>query len=383
MKSIIFKGLALVSILVAGASCSDDMEYTDTNATPVKQFYEPVNGKAVKLVSSASASLLFEWEAAHAGDGAVPQYEVVFTTADGNLDKPIYRVTSDNGGSKPMATISHKILSKVMAAAGVGSGETGKIKWGVMSYAGVNGTKSTELYDLTVTRFEGFAEIPTSLYMAGAGSETGDDIANAQAFNALDAETYEIFTKLNAGQKIYFSADRDGLELFSLKGTKVVEGEDGGTGVDETGVYRVTLDFSTASASVKKIDHLYFVICDKYPANAFEYKYVGNGVYQSDAFTFETKDTGWSWDPFESRYKILMEYGDGTQKMWGPTNASLDGKPSALDITSSYFYMAEYGVSQWDQKWKLADAWYKKPCIYSVYFNTQYGAYTHFIEEVK
>lgn len=378
MKSILIKSLALFSILALSASCNDDLEYTDTNATPVNQFYEPVNGKAVKLLPSNSASLLFEWEAAHAGNGAVPQYEVVFTTADGDLDNPIYRVTSDNVGLKPQATISHKTLSIIMAAAGVEGGETGTIKWGVVSYAGANGTKSTLMNDLTITRFEGFAEIPTSLYLAGAGTETGDNLPEAIAFTPLDTETYEAFTKLTAGQKIYFTADKDGLETYSLRGTKIVEGSEGNTGVDETGIYRVTLDFATASATLKKIDHLYFIISDKYPEPAFEYDYIGNGVYQQE-YTFETYDTGWSWDPFESRYKLLMEYADGSSIMWGPVNAGEDGKPAALDITSSYFQMAEYGISQWDQKWKLADAWYKVPCTYNVYFNNQYGGYTHFM----
>lgn len=378
MKHIIFKGIALSAICIAAASCSDDLEYTDTTATPVTQFYEPVNGKAVKLSASNTASLFFEWEAAHAGNGAVPQYELVFTT-DGNINNPIYKVTADNVGSKPQATISHKTLSKIMAAAGVGSGETGSIKWGVISYAGANGTPSTIMHELTVTRFEGFAEIPTSLYLAGSGTEAGDNLADAIPFGALDAETFEAFGKLTAGQNIYFAADKDGTQTFSLKGTKLVEGEDGGTGVEETGVYRITLDFATASASLRKIDHLYFIISDKYPTPAFEYNYVGKGVYEQE-YTFETYDTGWPWDPFESRYKLLMEYADGSQKMWGPVNAGEDGKPGSLDITSDYFKMTEYDVSQWDQKWKLADEWYKKPCTYRVYFNMDNGGYTHFME---
>lgn len=379
MKSVIFKSCALLSIMTFAASCNDDLEYVDTTATPVNKIYEPVDGKSVKLVPSNSASLLFEWAPSHAGNGAQPQYEVVFTTADGDLDNPLYRVTADNVGSKPQATISHKVLSKILASAGVEGGETGTVKWGVVAYAGANGTKSATLNTLTVTRFEGFAEIPTSLYLAGEGTETGSDLSNAVALNALDAESYEVFTKLTAGQKIYFTADKDGMETYSLRGTKIVEGEDGGTDVAETGVYRVTLDFATASATLKKIDHLYYIISDKYPEPAFEFDYVGNGVFEKDSYIFETYDTGWPWDPFESRYKMLMEYADGSKVMWGPVNTNEDGKPGSLDINSGYFQMKEYPLSQWDQKWKLANDWYKVPCVYNVYFNNQYGGYTHFV----
>lgn len=379
MKTLYIKTLALCAMAAAMAACNDDMEYVDTTATAVQHIYEPVDGKSVQLQASSTASLLFEWEPVHCGSGAVPQYEVVFTT-DGNLDNPLYRVTSDNTGMKSQATISHKVLSKIMAAAGVGSGETGSLKWGVIAYAGVNGTKSTVLNNLTITRFEGFADIPGSLYLVGAGTESGDDLSNAIQFNSLDAESFEIFTKLTAGQKIYFSADKEGSTTYSLNGTKIVEGDNGGTGVDETGVYRLIMDFSTASATLTKVAHLYFQICDNYPTPDFEFEYVGNGVFQQEYY-FETYETGWSWDPFESRYKLLMEYGDGSQVMWGPTNSGEDGKPSVLDIESEYFRMTEYGISQWDQKWKLADDWYKKNCVYSAYFNKEHGAYTHFIVE--
>ncbi len=377
MKSIVYKSLALASLLVAGASCSNNLEYTDVTPSPVTAFYEPVDGKALKLVPSNSATLLFEWEAAHAADGSVPQYELAFYKAD-NTTTPVYKVTSDNVGAKPMATVDHKTLTKVMSAAGVGMGDTGTIKWGVISYSGANATKSTVLHDLTLTRFIGFDEIPASLYITGEGSEGGADLANAIAFNSPDADSFEIFHKLKAGQKFYFTSDRDGLETYSLKGNSVVEGEDGGTYVDADGVYRINLDFSTASATLRKVEHLYFVICEHYPKTEFEYDYVGNGVYEKDSFSFETRDTGWAWDPFESRYKMLMEYGDGTKVMWG-TAIGTDGKPGSIDIESSYFYIAEKGVNQWDDKWKLADKFYKTPTIYNVYFNNDHGAYTHFM----
>lgn len=385
MKYNYIKSLALIAFLSAAAACTNDMEYTDTTATPVTSFYEPVNGKAIKLVASATASVLFEWEASHAGDGAMPQYEVVFYNA-GNTSEPIYKVTSDNSGARPMATITHKTLSKVMAAAGVESGQTGTIKWGVLSYAGVNVTQSTVLNDLTLTRFEGFAEIPNQLYLAGNASETGEDLTKARAFSKPDAETFEIFTQLNAGEKFYFAADRDGLATYSLNGTKIIEGNENASSVAETGVYRISLDFSTASASVRQIGHVYMRFTDYNDFTglgdgqlAFEFKYNGAGVYKSDAVTITTFDTGWSWDPFESRCNFLMVYADGSQITWGPKNPDEDYKPGSLDINTEYFNMVEY-AGRVNNKWKLADDWYNVPLVYSLYFNSDFGAYKHFAE---
>ena len=383
MKSIFYKSLALVAFLGAAASCTNDLEYTDVTPTPVTSFYEPANEKAVKLVPSNSASLFFEWEAAHVVSGAVPQYELAFYKAD-DTKTPIYKVVSDNNGAKPMATVTHKSLAKIMAAAGVGMGETGTIKWGVISYAGANSTPSTTLYDLTVTRFIGFNEIPDALYLVGAGTETGDDVSAARAFSKPDADYFEIFSKLTAGQKIYFSGDKEGLSTFCLNGNRINEGEEG-TGVEATGVYRISLDFSTAKATLSKIDHVYmrFTDFDGFSAIsgdghlAFEFDYQGNGVYSKEA-TIKTKDTGWSWDPYESRYNIYMKYADGNNTSWAPTNTGIDAKPNMpLDITSSYWTMQEFPNTV-GYKWKLSSSCYNVPCLISVYFNSEYGAYTHF-----
>jgi hypothetical protein len=383
MKSIFYKSLALVALITTATSCSDDIEYKDLTPSPVTSFYEPVNGKAVKLVASNSASLLFEWEAAHAVDGTSPQYEVAFYKAD-DTTTPIYKVTSDNTGAKTLASISHKTLSKVMAAAGVGMGETGTIKWGVISYCGVNGTKSTVLNDLTLTRFIGFDEVPTSLYITGEGSETGTDLSQALAFTKPDSETFEVFTKLNGGQKIYFVDDLDGTNTYSLKGNSIVEGEDGGTYAPSTGVYRIQLDFTTASVTLSKIEHLYFRFTDFGDFTeiasdghvAFEYDYVGNGEFHKEA-TVVTKDTGWSWDPFESRYNLLMVLDDDSEISWAPTNTGLDSKPGTNEITSDYFNMQEFS-GKVGYKWKLADVCYNVACDFNAYFNGQYGTYKHF-----
>jgi hypothetical protein len=272
-----------------------------------------------------------------------------------------------------------------MAAAGFGMGETGTIKWGVISYCGVNGTQSTVLNELTLTRFIGFDEIPNALYITGEGSETGADLSKALAFTHPDSETFEIFTQLTAGKEIYFTSDLDGSgTTYSLKGSSVVEGEDGGTYAESTGVYRIQLDFTTASVTLSKINHLYMRFTDfddfttiSSDGNlAFEYDYVGNGEYHKET-TVTTKDTGWSWDPYESRYNLLMVYDDGTEISWAPTNTGLDNKPGTNDISSDYFNMQEYS-GRVSTKWKLADVCYNVPCDFNAYFNGQYGTYKHF-----
>lgn len=383
MKSIFYKSLALVAFLGAAASCTNDMEYTDVTPSPVTAFYEPADGKTVKLVPSATASLFFEWEAAHSADGAIPQYELAFYKAD-DTKTPIYKITSDNNGAKPMATVSHKTLTKVMSAAGVGMGDTGTVKWGVISYSGANTNNSTVFNSITMTRFIGFEDIPDQLFITGAGSETGESLADALAFMKPDAENFEMFTKLTAGQKIYFVADREDAEntSYSIKGSNIVEGADGDA-INETGVYRISIDFSTASINLRKVDHVYMRFTDfgdftglPNGQYACEFNYQGKGIYTADT-TIKTKDTGWPWDPFESRHNFLMEYADGTECTWGPKDAGNDGKPGNIDITSDMFTMVEYS-GKVGNKWKLPDVWYNVPITYTLYFNGEHGAFKHF-----
>ena len=389
MKSIAYKSLALATVLVAAASCSDNLEYVDVTPSPVTAFYEPADNKSVKLVPSASASIFFEWEAANVADGSVPQYELAFYKAD-DTTTPIYKVTSDNTGAKPTATVSHKTLTKIMAAAGVQMGQEGTVKWGVISYSGANKTQSTLLHNLTMTRFIGFDEVPAQLFLTGAASENGENLADASAFMKPDAETFEIFTRLKGGEPFYFVADIEDAEntSYSISGDNFIEGKDGGKTVAADGIYRISLDFATASAKIRKIEGVFMRFTDfsfgSAPSAiadnncAFEYEYQGNGVYRKEA-TIVTKDTGWSWDPYESRYNIYMVYEDG-EACWAPTDTGIDAKPNMpLDINSDYWSMQEF-PQKVGYKWKLSSSCYNIPIIATVYFNGEYGTFKHFTQ---
>ena len=127
----------MISALFLGTSCTEDMEYKDVDITPVSQLYSPKDNQSVQLLASATASLFFEWSSSLAADGNAPQYEVVFDKVDGDFSNPIYRQTSDDLGTRNYATISHKVLDKVAQMAGVANGETGTVKWTVVSSRGI------------------------------------------------------------------------------------------------------------------------------------------------------------------------------------------------------------------------------------------------------
>lgn len=199
MKTI-FSTIALFSAVLFATSCTEDMEYKDSKVSSVNQLYEPTDGKEVVLQSSASASLFFEWESAKAEDSGAPLYEVVFDKEGGDFSKPIYKVLSDNGGSLSYATISHKTLNKVGAAAGLNSGETGTLVWTVMASRGLNSVMAKESKKLTITRLVGFEEIPAQLYLTGSATEGGMDASKAVACASPEKDKFEVFTKLEGGK---------------------------------------------------------------------------------------------------------------------------------------------------------------------------------------
>ncbi len=184
--------------------------------------YEPTDGKEVVLQSSASASPFLEWESAKAEDSGAPLYEVVFDKEGGDFSKPIYKVLSDNGGSLSYATISHKTLNKVGAAAGLNSGGTGLLLFStVMASRGLNSVMAKESKKLTITRLVGFEEIPAQLYLTGSATEGRMDASKAVACASAEKDKFEVFTKLEGG-KTYKLVDRaaEGAKVFYINGNK-------------------------------------------------------------------------------------------------------------------------------------------------------------------
>ena len=98
----------------------------------------------------------------------------------------------------------------------------------------------------------GFEEIPAQLYLTGSATEGGMDASKAVACASPEKDKFEVFTKLEGG-KTYKLVDRaaEGAKVFYINGNKIMEGE-GETTVEKTGVYRIEMDFSIASVTVRE-----------------------------------------------------------------------------------------------------------------------------------
>lgn len=350
MKKIFYNIFVLLSFVMLMSACgTDDMEFKNADVTEVKKLYEPATEKAINLTSSGS--LYFSWEPAIAQDGGAPLYEVYFDKDGGDFSSPLFVLSSDLNGYSSGADISHKILNKVAALAGAEPGETITLAWTVASSRGINQKISKVSNKITVTRIEGL-EDPGQVFITGEGSEAGSDLGNALPMHRLGEGEYEVYVKLVAGGTYKFVDSKSGspAEYYIADG-KLKEGTEG-TANTLNGVYRIKIDFGSASASSPvEITEVGFWFC---PTNSVEWKlsYQGKGVWKgAGPVTF--KQESWGRD---QRYKFRVSLKDskGTESKedWGPANANEDGTPSG---TASYYNLAIYtSISQWDHKWKFA-----------------------------
>ncbi len=345
---------ALISSL--GACKTENMNYTDVQISAVNNLFEPVDNKAVKLVSSASASLFFEWESALTEDGGAPQYEIAFDVIGGDFSKPLYKLTSNNKGFATNAYVTHKVLNAVAALAGVNPGESGDVQWTVIASRGITRVLSPIVRKLNISSLEGFADIPNELYVSGEGSEGGKDIASALAFKQTATGEFEIYTKLEAGKDYIFldRKDANARRFYTDNQVKLKETvEELSMQVSQTGVYRIQVDFNVATISFAEIKSIGLWFS---PENKilFNLPYQGKGIWTGTGIV-NFRQEGWGKD---ERYKLQSEAvvnGKNIIEQFGAKNPT-DSRPNASSDPSYYYIKLLKSVTQWDDKWKFGDA---------------------------
>lgn len=355
MKATLNKIWILLSVIFTMSACgTDDMNFKDATVTAVQSLYEPANNKAVKLVSSASASLYFEWEAVRTEDSGAALYEVLFDEEGGDFSNPIYTITSDNNGYTNAATITHKIMNKVAAMAGIEPGSQGSVIWTVASSRGINKVLASESRVLTITSLNGFTDIPDEVFITGDGSETGTTLADAIPFKLTAQGEFEIYTKLESGKTYNFVDRTSGTpRVFYTEDNAVLkEDENGKITASKTAIYRISLDFNVSTITYTEITSLGVFFC---PSNTviWNLDYKGKGIWTGSG-KIEFKQEDWGRD---ERYKFQMETvsnGSNVTEQLGTLNGT-DSQPTASSDESYYYIklLQEGSVNQWDNKWKF------------------------------
>ncbi|MBD1434755.1 SusE domain-containing protein [Sphingobacterium sp. DN00404] len=345
-----------IALLVSVVSCkSDDMNYKDATVTAVNTLYEPIDNRTIKILSSNTASVYFEWERVRVEDSGAALYEVVFDKKGNNFENPLYTMVSDNNGYSNGATVTHRILNRIASMAGVAPGETGELIWTVVASRGINTAVSAVVRHVSITTLDGFVDIPEELFLTGEGSEAGNVLTGAMPFKSVAPGEYEIFAQLTTGSTYQFVDRNQGTPraFYSDGNLKLIESNtDESSTAAKNGVFRIQVDFNTATVAMTEIKTLglWFSPDNKVLWNL---NYEGKGIW-SGSGVVNFKQEGWGRD---ERYKFQLTVNDGQDRtvQLGTLNGT-DSKPTSQSPPSYYFVKWIESPTQWDDKWKFVDA---------------------------
>lgn len=368
MKNIYSK-LLILTCLIFLVSCDNNDTLSHTNVSAVNNLYSPADNKFFDL--SAQSSAVFEWEGAKAEDNGVVLYDVVFDREDGDFSNPVYIMPSDGKGFQKTLNLSFADLNKIAGLAGIETEAIGKLKWTVYSSKGINIQKSQASGIIEVQRPGGFPT-PDQLFITGSASETGDVVADAQAFKKTGASTFEIYTKLKAGTYKLITRKNGTPEVFNIEGTKLKQ--DGTTTVEGASkVYRIKVDFSDGGVVMTEIQkvELWYPLYSSFP---FEYTYTGAGIWK-----VTNKPISFQGSFVDERYKFRFTVVNGTTtstEWFGSVNKDNPSRPTA-NTSASFWYMVPADGSDWDYTFKFKSEIDGENVDGEINFSAAVPAYTH------
>ena len=230
------------------------------------------------------------------------------------------------------------------------------------------------------SQLSAYANPPTQVYLTGAGSEAGDNLADAMEMKSVGEGEFEIYAELTTdGVFTFVSSTSDDAREFNIDNGDLVEGGEAPV-VDQDGVYRLYLDFTIGSASITRIDEVGLWQAAHNDV-VFDFEYQGNGVFSAEGYPFEFFEFGWGRD---ERYKFRLSVsknGEESYEWLGYSEIASHDRPDE-DTPESYWYLFPVDDSQWDYTYKMATEMDESIIDVHVYFSTDIDNYTHEVVRV-
>lgn len=261
MKKAKFGLFLLVALMVTLWSCEKD-----DNVEPAGQWEltapvlkSPAAGASIVLdESNASSAISFEWDAATSSAGYSVTYKVyVDTLGSTSFETPIIELTPENNGAAVSVSISQEMIDDALSILGYTANSDVQLTWAVVATSMDKVVTTTG--DITIKRFA-TEKLPTQLFISGAATENGSDIAQALPFRRLNnaegnpSNKYEIYTSLEGGKefKIYSAQSLPAHNYGGAEGAIAKSGA--ALTVDENGQYRISLNFDDNTYEILKIE---------------------------------------------------------------------------------------------------------------------------------
>jgi starch-binding outer membrane protein SusE/F len=365
-----FAGLML---LIVSTGCEKE-KGINLNLTPSKALSAPADGASVTLTPASNASVVFEWEAAQAADGALVTYEVAFAGSAGDFNSPIYKVVSDGNGVQNRATVSHKTLNQIANYAGIASLATGEVKWTVLASKGNNVKPAEQTRNLQITRPAGFSDLPADVYLTGEATEAGTNVTQALKMRQTANGEYEIYTSLKPGSYAFVDRPTESARTFSIDGALIKEG--GTTAfTGDAKVYRISLDFNNAAAKLTQIEEVGLWFSPQ-KAVIVTLPYVGNSTWKVENTPIEFFQEGWGRDErYKFRLTVKDASGQQSTEFMGSVNA--DNQRPDANTPESFYYLVPVNNSDYDFTFKFRSELDKAKADIAVLLSPELTHYTH------
>ncbi len=380
MKSIAEKVSVVFIVSLLIMSGCDDSNPVSTSVGTVQSLYTPESNTSVTLQPNGSQS--FEWAAAKAEDGGLVMYEVAFDSVGDDFSEPVYRVASDNNGIENIATLSHKTLNKAAAQAGIEAQGTGTLEWTIISSRGVNEKIADARRSIQITRLAGFANPPTNLFLTGGGTEAGSSVSDAIPLKTTGDGQFEIYTRMTTeGSFSFVNTTSGSSRTFVVDSGTLRESQESAPTIDQDGVYRINLDFTSGSATMARVENLELFSA---PHNEylFDLEYQGNSVFLADDEPYSFFQASYGPD---SRYKFRMTLSSGSEEYyeWIGNDEADVGRPDDSS-PDSYFYLypVPESAGSYDYTFKFNIDYDQSIIDVFVYLQTDIENYTHEVVKV-
>lgn len=332
--------IVFAMLFIGFISCEEEL---DNRINSVKTLVTPVNNHKVTLDPDGT-SILFEWEPVQ-GSGIL-LYQIAFDKSDGNFSNPVFVKYSENNGGRSRVSFSQAEMNKIARMMGILSSQSGTFKWTVFALKGLEMMKSQQEFTITVTRMDGFDDLPLSVFLTGAATEAGESIANALTMKGAGPGEFEIYTRLTAGQTYKFvDATSGSPREFSVNNEGKLLEESNLITADKSGIFHIYLNFSTSRTQYREIERVSLFVNGS--QEYVDLNYAGKGVWERLNVT-PTVSSG------DDRYKFRMK-ASGKETEWR-TELPNDSRPPA-NVQPSYYWMNERFSPDPIQQWTNNEIW--------------------------
>ena len=353
--NILFKNITILALAATPfvSGCSDEGNEINYNIQTGNKLYLPAEGKSIDL--SQGSDVRFEWSPSIAEDNGFVSYELLFDRENGDFSQPLAAMTSQLTGSQTYLSVSAKDLNTVARAAGLGTRETGNIRWTVRASKGINGSVYTESRLLSVTTMNSMSPLPQSITLQGEATEDPQNGINMAVSAGIDnvaatEGTFEAFTRIKSGSD--FTVVDDLGRYYSLNADGTVT--DSETPVNNRfateAIYWIKIDFGVMtweSNTISKIEYYAAAWADNQMSTArVTMDYQGKGVWLLADYENTISDNSAN----DSRHRFNATLGDGSMLYLG-TQSSL-GSSYTTDYLKVNLYTS-LGNADWDNTYNF------------------------------